>query len=129
MPCTAKKFEIRRPEFEYTEGKRDTDEVITTQEIARMIKVADIDFANLEPEPFDMPLGDRTGAGVIFGVTIPTHQSSKPTRRFSPKVHVVTRLTTCSTPSMLSVGILEIRDESERDKGIVLVCASAKSQP
>ena len=69
MPCTAKKFEIRRPEFEYTEGKRDTDEVITTQELARMIKAAGIDFANLEPEAFDMPLGDRTGAGVIFGVT------------------------------------------------------------
>ena len=69
MPCTAKKFEIRRPEFEYTEDKRDTDEVITTQELARMIKAAGIDFANLEPEPFDMPLGERTGAGVIFGVT------------------------------------------------------------
>lgn len=69
MPCTAKKFEIRRPEFEYTEGKRDTDEVITTQELARMIRAAGIDFANLEPEAYDMPLGERTGAGVIFGVT------------------------------------------------------------
>lgn len=69
MPCTAKKFEIRRPEFEYEEGKRDTDEVITTQEIARMIKEAGINFANLKPEAFDVPLGERTGAGVIFGVT------------------------------------------------------------
>ncbi|MGI6444710.1 MAG: NADH-dependent [FeFe] hydrogenase, group A6 [Candidatus Ozemobacteraceae bacterium] len=69
MPCTAKKFEIRRPEFEYTKGKRDTDEVITVQELARMIKGAGIDFANLKPEEFDMPLGDKTGAGVIFGVT------------------------------------------------------------
>jgi len=69
MPCTAKKFEIRRPEFEYTKGKRDTDEVITVQELARMIKGSGIDFANLKPEEFDMPLGDKTGAGVIFGVT------------------------------------------------------------
>ena len=69
MPCTAKKFEIRRPEFEYEPGKRDTDEVITTQELARMIRAAGIDFASLDPEDFDMPLGDRTGAGVIFGVT------------------------------------------------------------
>jgi NADH-quinone oxidoreductase subunit G len=69
MPCTAKKFEIRRPEFEYEEGKRDTDEVITTQEFARMVRAAGIDFANLKPEEFDLPLGDKTGAGVIFGVT------------------------------------------------------------
>ena len=68
MPCTAKKFEARRPEFQ-TEGKPDVDIVMTAQEIIKMIKSANIDFKELEPVPFDVPLGLGTGAGVIFGVT------------------------------------------------------------
>lgn len=68
MPCTAKKFEIDRPEME-NNGLRDVDAVLTTRELARMIKQAGIDFANLEDEEFDNPLGESTGAGVIFGAT------------------------------------------------------------
>ncbi|MEG1929950.1 MAG: [FeFe] hydrogenase, group A [Anaerovorax sp.] len=68
MPCTAKKFEASRPEF-VTDGQPDTDLVLTTQELATMIKEAGIDFANLEPEAHDMPFGMYSGAGVIFGVT------------------------------------------------------------
>jgi len=68
MPCTAKKFEARRPEFQ-TGGKPDVDIVMTAQEIIKMIKSANIDFKELEPMPFDVPLGIGTGAGVIFGVT------------------------------------------------------------
>jgi len=66
MPCTAKKFEARRPEFE-TDGVRDVDYVLTTQEIARMIEESGLYFTELEPESFDLPFGFKTGAGVIFG--------------------------------------------------------------
>ncbi len=68
MPCTAKKFEAARPEMQ-VDGVRDVDAVLTTRELARMIKQANIDFINLEPEEFDDPLGFSTGAGDIFGVT------------------------------------------------------------
>lgn len=68
MPCTAKKFEARREEFSRN-GIRDVDIVLTTQEVARMVREAGVDFESLEAEQFDMPLGLATGAGVIFGVT------------------------------------------------------------
>lgn len=66
MPCTAKKFEARRPELEQ-DGIRDVDYVLTTQELARMIEEAGLRFQKLEAESYDMPLGFKTGAGVIFG--------------------------------------------------------------
>ncbi len=68
MPCVAKKFESKREEME-VEGLRDVDAVITTRELARMIKECGIDFVNLPDEPFDDMLGDSTGAGAIFGAT------------------------------------------------------------
>jgi len=68
MPCTAKKYEASRPEFE-VEGVRDVDLVLTTQELSQMIREAGLDFNALEPEAFDMPFGFTTGAGVIFGAT------------------------------------------------------------
>ena len=66
MPCTAKKFEAKRPEFAH-QGLADVDHVLTTQELARMIQEAGLRFAQLQPESYDMPLGFKTGAGVIFG--------------------------------------------------------------
>ncbi len=66
MPCTAKKFEARRPEFARN-GQPDIDIVLTTQELARLIEESGLDFQALEPESLDMPLGFYTGAGVIFG--------------------------------------------------------------
>ena len=69
MPCTAKKFEITRPYQSAYEGHQDTDVALTTRELARMIKRAGIDFAHLPNESFDDPLGESTGAGVIFGAT------------------------------------------------------------
>lgn len=65
MPCTAKKYEAQRPELggEYP----DVDAVITTRELARMIRVAGIDFHKLTNEGFDDPMGESTGAGAIFG--------------------------------------------------------------
>lgn len=68
MPCTAKKYEASRPELEI-EGERDVDLVITTQELALMIKEAGIVFNDLEAESVDMPFGLASGAGLIFGVT------------------------------------------------------------
>ncbi|MGN8895866.1 NADH-dependent [FeFe] hydrogenase, group A6 [Flavonifractor sp. HCP28S3_F3] len=68
MPCTAKKYEIQRPEMEVV-GRRDVDAVLTTRELARMIKSAGIDFVNLPDEKFDDPLGLCSGAADIFGVT------------------------------------------------------------
>ncbi|WXJ95119.1 NADP-reducing hydrogenase subunit HndD [Neomoorella carbonis] len=68
MPCTAKKFEARRPEFT-TAGVRDVDFVLTTVELVQMIKEAGIVFNELEPEVFDNPLGMGSGAGVIYGAS------------------------------------------------------------
>ena len=68
MPCIAKKFEAARPELE-SEGISDVDVVITTRELASMIKEAGINFLELEEEDFDDPLGESTGAGAIFGAT------------------------------------------------------------
>lgn len=68
MPCTAKKFEIARPEFG-RDGYRDVDANLTTRELARMIRQAGLDFAHLPEEEFDDMLGESTGAAVIFGVT------------------------------------------------------------
>ena len=68
MPCTAKKFEITRPEM-FNEGLADVDAVITTRELGRMIKDAGIDFRNLPDGTFDSPLGFSSGAADIFGTT------------------------------------------------------------
>ena len=68
MPCTAKKFEARRGEF-VTEMGPNTDDVITTQELIKMIKESGIIFRELQPESVDMPFGTMSGAGMIFGVT------------------------------------------------------------
>lgn len=68
MPCTAKKFEAQRPEMSAS-GYPDVDVVLTTRELAKMLREAGIEFATLEDEEFDAPLGISTGAGVIFGAT------------------------------------------------------------
>jgi iron-only hydrogenase group A len=82
MPCTAKKYEAKRPEmmsaFEYWKEKKplvnddafyDVDFVLTTRELARMFKESGIQFSDLPVEEFDHPLGESTGAAVIFGAT------------------------------------------------------------
>lgn len=68
MPCTAKKFEAKRPELG-RDGYADIDIVLTVQELARMIRSHGIDFENLEETPFDDPFGLGSGAGEIFGAT------------------------------------------------------------
>jgi NADP-reducing hydrogenase subunit HndD len=68
MPCIAKKFERQRPEMT-NEGMDDVDNVITTRELSRMIKQANIEFTKLEESTFDDPMGEATGAAAIFGTT------------------------------------------------------------
>ena len=68
MPCIAKKFERQRPEMQ-NDGLYDVDNVITTRELSRMIKQANIEFEKLEDSNFDDPMGEATGAGAIFGTT------------------------------------------------------------
>lgn len=68
MPCTAKKFEIGR-EDQSAAGVPDIDAVLTTRELARMIKKSGLDFNLLPEEEYDLPLGIGSGAGVIFGAT------------------------------------------------------------
>jgi NADP-reducing hydrogenase subunit HndD len=68
MPCTAKKFEITRPEMK-NDGEPNVDAVLTTRELAAMIKEVGVDFKALADEAFDNPLGMSTGAADIFGLT------------------------------------------------------------
>ena len=68
MPCVAKKFECQRNEFK-VDGNPDVDYSLTTRELAELIKQFNIDFNTLPNEDFDRPLGESTGAGVIFGST------------------------------------------------------------
>ncbi|MDR1268391.1 MAG: hypothetical protein LBK82_02590, partial [Planctomycetaceae bacterium] len=75
MPCTAKKFEAGRPEMNHSGLKigdpsiRDTDLVITTRELAKLVKLRGLDLLKLEPVPYDNLLSEYSGAGAIFGVT------------------------------------------------------------
>ena len=68
MPCLAKKYECQRDEFKVN-GNPDVDYSISTRELAHLIKRANMDLNNLPDEEFDNPLGESTGAGVIFGTT------------------------------------------------------------
>lgn len=68
MPCIAKKFERTRAEMK-NEGFYDVDNVITTRELSRMIKQANIEFEKLEDDTFDNPMGKATGAAAIFGTS------------------------------------------------------------
>jgi NADH-quinone oxidoreductase subunit G/NADP-reducing hydrogenase subunit HndD len=68
MPCTAKKYEVERPE-QTDSGYKDVDFVVTTRELARLIKLSGIKFENLPDEEFDTAFGTATGAGAIFGTT------------------------------------------------------------
>lgn len=69
MPCSAKKAEILREELKLEDGILAVDNVVTTREMARLLKESNIDLSVLEDEEFDTPLGIATGAGHIFGTT------------------------------------------------------------
>lgn len=75
MPCTAKKFEAQRPEMNDSakywkiDNLRDVDIVLTTRELARMLKAKHIDLTSLPDENYDSLMGEDTGAAIIFGAT------------------------------------------------------------
>lgn len=68
MPCIAKKYECQRPEMN-SSGYQDVDVVLTTRELAKMIRLAGLDFNSLQEEEFDAPMGIGSGAGAIFGTS------------------------------------------------------------
>ncbi len=68
MPCTAKKFEAGRPELGH-EGLADVDAVLTTRELARLIRMRGLELPRLEAEPADNPFGERSTAGKLFGTS------------------------------------------------------------
>jgi len=69
MPCSAKKFEIKRPEHRLPSGLPEVDAVLTTREFGDLLQLYEIDLPSLPDSPFDPILGDATGAGLMFGVT------------------------------------------------------------
>ncbi len=69
IPCTAKKFEVTRPQLRSEEAYDDVDVALTTRELARMIKRAGLDFTTLPEEDYDAPFNKATGGGAIFGAT------------------------------------------------------------
>ena len=114
MPCTAKKMEILRPN-NFTKGEQDTDVVITTTELIRMIKNSGIEFHTLTPEACDMPFGFGSGAGVIFGVTGGVTEAML--RRFADKHDKATMDTVAESGARGDDGIKEF---SVTYKGIPL---------
>jgi iron only hydrogenase large subunit-like protein len=68
MPCTAKKFEAGRPEMG-RDGRQDIDAVLTTREVAELIRMYGLDLATLPPDAADTPFGERTSAGKLFGAS------------------------------------------------------------
>jgi iron-only hydrogenase group A len=68
MPCTAKKFEAGRPEM-MQDGEPDVDAVLTTRELARLIRMRGLDLKTLQPDTADTPFGERTTAGKLFGAS------------------------------------------------------------
>ena len=114
MPCTAKKYECKRPELGRN-GRPDTDYVITTQELGKMIKSAGIDFKSLTPEDNDSPFGEYTGAGTIFGASGGVAEAA-----------VRTAYEFATGEELNPVDIKEMRGTSNRSKTVELDIKGAK---
>lgn len=114
MPCTAKKYECKRPELGRN-GRPDTDYVITTQELGKMIKAAGIDFKSLQPEDNDSPFGEYTGAGTIFGASGGVAEAA-----------VRTAYEFVTGEDLNPVDIKEMRGTSNRSKSVELDIKGAK---
>ena len=100
MPCTAKKFEAAREEHRDS-GFQDTDAVLTTRELARMIKEAGIDFVNLAEDRYDQIMGETTGAATIFGTTGGVTEAA---------LRTVKEVLTGESLSKLNLGVLGVRE-------------------
>lgn len=114
MPCTAKKYECKRPELSQN-GRADTDYVITTQELGRMIRSAGIDFKSLTPEDNDSPFGEYSGAGTIFGASGGVAEAA-----------VRTAYEFATGEQLNDVDIKEMRGTSNRSKTIELDIKGSK---
>ena len=101
MPCTCKEFESKREEMN-SSGYRDVDLVITTRELAWLLKEKGIDFSVLPEEEFDQPLGIYTGAGTIFGVTGGVMEAA-----------IRTGYELITKETIPSIDVLEVRDTKE----------------
>jgi len=114
MPCLAKKFEASRPEMA-PDGRPDIDAVITTRELAAMIRMQGIDFNSLEPEEADHPFGERSSAGKLFGATGGVMEAALRTAHFlltgreldPPKVTALRGLTVIKTATV-RIGDLDV---------------------
>ncbi len=114
MPCLAKKFEASRPEMA-PDGRPDIDAVITTRELAAMIRMQGIDFNSLEPEEADHPFGERSSAGKLFGATGGVMEAALRTAHFlltgreldPPKVTALRGLTGIKTATV-RIGDLDV---------------------
>lgn len=112
MPCVAKKFERQRSELS-NNNMFDVDAVITTRELARMIKQGNIEFTKLEDENFDDPMGDASGAGAIFGTTGGVMEAA-----------IRTAYETITKETLENLNFEEIRGE----KGIKKACIKIKDK-
>jgi len=111
MPCTAKKFEIRRAHQQAVPGLHDVDTVITTRELGRMIANAGLKFTSLPDEAFDPEFGRSTGAGYIFGTTGGVTEAA---------LRTVVELVTCKVPEKSAFHAVRGMDgvkEAEYDLG------------
>lgn len=108
MPCTAKKYECKRPEM-YRNNRPDTDYVLTTQELGKMVRSAGIDIRMLTPEGNDSPFGEYSGAGTIFGASGGVAEAA-----------VRTAYEYATGEELKDVDIKEMRGTSNRSKTIEL---------
>ena len=107
MPCTAKKYEAQRPELGGTYP--DVDAVLTTRELARMIRVAGLEFFRLPNEGFDDPMGESTGAGAIFGAAGGVMEAALRTAHFYLTGHDMPTLTFAPIRGLDGVKQAEVR--------------------
>jgi len=131
MPCTAKKYEANRPEMR-SSGYKDVDYVLTTRELARMIKQAGVDFNKVKEDNYDSIMGKSTGAGVIFGATGGVMEAALRTayeiitgREVPFKDLNITAVRGMEGVRMASVMIEDCKEEWSFLNGVELKCAVA----
>jgi iron-only hydrogenase group A len=126
MPCTAKKYEIQRKELEVN-GLKPVDYVMTTRELAYLLKKHNIDLANIQPQPADSPWGEPSGAGVIYGASGGVVESALRTAYFKLTGKDLGRLDLEQVRGMQGIKKAEIEIEGKKIKiAVVNGLANAK---
>jgi NADH-quinone oxidoreductase subunit G/NADP-reducing hydrogenase subunit HndD len=127
MPCTAKKFEMDRPEMLH-DTYPDVDAVLTTRELARMIRLRHLDLDGLEPEGADTPFGDRSTAGKIFGASGGVMEAAARTAYFMLAGHDMKDLRVSAVRGLK--GVKEARLQiGDLDLGVAVVSGLANAAP